>query len=402
MTQTLPKGWKEKSLGDICLSVLDGDWIESKDQSSTGIRLIQTGNVGLGQFLNKEKKSRFISEKTFNRLRCTEIFPGDCLVSRLPDPIGRSCLLPALPARMITAVDCSILRFDKKQILPQYFIYHTLRSEYYRTVLKESTGATRKRISRKKLMTLPIPVPPLSEQKRIVEKLDKIFANIDKAKEQTTQNLKNVQEVFEARMDSILKPHSDWHNVKMSEVCDVRDGTHDSPKYIKSGFPLVTSKNLKNGTLVFDNIKYICQEDYDHINERSKVDIGDVLFAMIGTIGNPVVVTEEPRYAIKNMALFKHSKEILPSFLKYILESRVVLDKMQKEANGTTQKFVSLGYLRNFIISLPSIKQQSDIIKELDSLRTKTQELEKIYTKKLADLDELKQSVLQQAFSGKL
>ena len=194
MTQTLPKGWKEKSLGDICLSVLDGDWIESKDQSSTGIRLIQTGNVGLGQFLNKEKKSRFISEKTFNRLRCTEIFPGDCLVSRLPDPIGRSCLLPALPARMITAVDCSILRFDKKQILPQYFIYHTLRSEYYRTVLKESTGATRKRISRKKLMTLPIPVPPLSEQKRIVEKLDKIFANIDKAKEQTTQNLKNVQE----------------------------------------------------------------------------------------------------------------------------------------------------------------------------------------------------------------
>ena len=328
---------------------------------------------------------------------------GDVLIpaTTTADEMGIAIARAINKKGVVLGSDINILRTENKYLLSTYLSY-IFNYGIKRELASYAKGTNILHLSNKDIKKLSIPVPSLPEQKRIVEKLDKIFGNIDKAKEKTTHNLKNVQEVFEARMDSILKPHSDWHNVKMSEVCDVRDGTHDSPKYIKSGFPLVTSKNLKNGTLVFDNIKYICQEDYDHINERSKVDIGDVLFAMIGTIGNPVVVTEEPRYAIKNMALFKHSKEILPSFLKYILESRVVLDKMQKEANGTTQKFVSLGYLRNFIISLPSIKQQSDIIKELDSLRTKTQELEKIYTKKLADLDELKQSVLQQAFSGKL
>src|SRR5690606_9492420 len=93
-----------------------------------------------------------------------------------------------------------------------------------------------------------------------------------------------------------------WDIKIMSEVYDVRDGTHDSPKYQDEGYPLITSKNLKDGIITFDKIKYISEEDYISINKRSKVDIGDVLFAMIGTIGNPTVITEEPNYAIKNVA----------------------------------------------------------------------------------------------------
>jgi type I restriction enzyme S subunit len=81
-------------LADVCKVFADGDWVESKDQSPGGIRLVQTGNVGEGVFKDRGEKARYISEGTFGRLRCTEIFEGDCLISRLPDPVGRSCLLP--------------------------------------------------------------------------------------------------------------------------------------------------------------------------------------------------------------------------------------------------------------------------------------------------------------------
>lgn len=108
-------------LSSLCSTFVDGDWIESKDQSELGVRLIQTGNVGNGFFKDKEDKSRYISEETFDNLHCTEIYPGDILVSRLPDPIGRACIIPQGIGRTITAVDCTIIRL-KDIILPDYFI----------------------------------------------------------------------------------------------------------------------------------------------------------------------------------------------------------------------------------------------------------------------------------------
>src|SRR5271169_710479 len=96
-----------------------------------------------------------------------------------------------------------------------------------------------------------------------------------------------------------------WQTRVLGEAYDVRDGTHDSPRYHETGHPLITSKNLKRGGLSFDDVKLISDQDYRKINERSAVHKGDVLFAMIGTIGNPTLVTVEPNFAIKNVALFK-------------------------------------------------------------------------------------------------
>lgn len=159
----MKKGWETKTLGEVCEVFADGDWVESKDQSSEGIRLIQTGNVGEGVFKDRAEKARYISEATFKRLRCTEIVEGDCLVSRLPDPVGRSCILPDTGERMITAVDCTILRFNPKQLLPTFFNFYSQSDDYLTTVAKECTGTTRNRISRGNLGLTPIPVPPLAE-----------------------------------------------------------------------------------------------------------------------------------------------------------------------------------------------------------------------------------------------
>lgn len=404
MTHTLPPGWEEKTLGEVC-SILNGLW-SGKKEPFCEARVLRNTNF------TKDCKLDFsdvaclkVEQRQFSS---RELKQGDLLLEKSgggpKQPVGRIVLFDKDEKGFSFSNFTSVLRVkDKKHMTPHFlhwFLYFCYLSGVTISMQKHTTGIRNLQMNEYK--NIVIPIPSLLEQKRIVEKLDKIFAAIDKAKSQTEKNLQNTKEIFQRQLDKVLFPRTSWKKLPLSGVCDVRDGTHDSPQYIKEGFPLVTSKNLKHGKLSFDNVKYISRIDYEHINERSKVDIGDVLFAMIGTIGNPVVVTQQPHYAIKNVALFKHSNEILPIFLKYFLSSNMVIEKMQKEANGTTQKFVSLGYLRKFPIFLPSISEQQEIISQLDSLNSKTQELEKIYTQKLADLEELKQAVLQQAFNGKL
>lgn len=123
---------------------------------------------------------------------------------------------------------------------------------------------------------------------------------------------------------------------------------------------------------------------------------------MIGTIGNPVVIEDEPNYAIKNVALFKVGNNQNSYFLKYFLDSKQTIEKMMRDAKGTTQKFVGLGYLRSFPILVPPLKEQQTIVRQLDALRVETQKLEAVYQKKIDDLEELKKSILQKAFAGEL
>ena len=154
-------------LSSLCSTFVDGDWIESKDQSELGIRLIQTGNVGNGFFKDKEDKSRYISEETFDNLHCTEIYPGDILVSRLPDPIGRACIIPQGLGRTITAVDCTIIRL-KDIILPDYFIAYTMTPSYVAQINEVTTGTTRRRVSRANLGNILIPCPSIAKQQQFV------------------------------------------------------------------------------------------------------------------------------------------------------------------------------------------------------------------------------------------
>ena len=159
-----------------------------------------------------------------------------------------------------------------------------------------------------------------------------------------------------------------WEWARLGVVVDVRDGTHDTPKYVQAGVPLVTSKNLVSGTIDFTNAKFISYEDSKAINIRSGVDDGDVLFAMIGTIGNPVLIRKDREFSIKNMALFKpidrglFCMEYLMMFL-----TKAQFD-MRKSASASVQSFVSLSFLRNYPIPLPPLAEQKRIVAKLEEL----------------------------------
>ena len=145
-------------LADLCTLFIDGDWIEAKDQSDSGYRLVQTGNIGICEYLDKEDHSRYVNDETFKRLNCTEIHSGDILFSRLPDPIGRCCIIPRGFPKAITAVDCTITRL-KDNCLPEYLMVYTTTTMYSEQIKKCITGTTRQRISRGNLAKITVPLP---------------------------------------------------------------------------------------------------------------------------------------------------------------------------------------------------------------------------------------------------
>ena len=167
--------WEKRKLESLCDLFTDGDWIEAKDQSNLGVRLVQTGNVGITQYLDKENNKKWISEEKFEKLHCKEIFQGDILVSRLPEPAGRACIMPDLGTRMITAVDCTIIR-TSKDCNSKYLVQYLSTPSYFKIVNSFLGGGTRQRISRGNLSTINIPIPVcLAEQ----EKIGRYFANLD-------------------------------------------------------------------------------------------------------------------------------------------------------------------------------------------------------------------------------
>ena len=232
------------------------------------------------------------------------------------------------------------------------------------------------------------------EQKLIVSKLDAIFFEINEAINNNSCTISSTDLIFSKKLSQLFdKLIKDYQLQKMGEYYDVRDGTHDSPKYVTNGYPLVTSKNLKNGRLDLTNVKYIREYDYKNICKRSVVNVGDVLMAMIGTIGNPVVIYEQPRYAIKNVALFKlnhdhHSSEFLKFYLYYLS------NKMLDESKGSTQKFVSLGYLRNLQIPTLTLSKQKEYANKLLEIEKNINHIKQNILKKKLEFQNLKTAIL--------
>lgn len=185
-----------------------------------------------------------------------------------------------------------------------------------------------------------------------------------------------------------------WEQRKLNNVADVRDGTHDSPRYRTEGHPFITSKNIKDGFINYADIQYISDEDFNEINKRSKVEVNDILMGMIGTIGNMALVREKPDYAIKNVALIKDTKKVHYLYLYHFLHSNNVVMQLFSGIDGGTQKFVSLNNIRNLNILFPNLKEQV----KLGSFFEKIDYDIALHQRKLEQQKKLKKYFLQNMF----
>ncbi len=179
----LPHGWAHATIGELVASegvFTDGDWVESKDQDPQGnVRLIQLADVGDGVYL--DKSCRFLTRAKAAELQCTFLEPGDVLIARMPDPLGRACLFPGDSKKSVTVVDVCIVRSGSLGANHRWLMCAVNSPEFRGRVAALQSGSTRKRISRGNLATIRLPVPPLGEQRRIVAEIEKQFTRLDAA-----------------------------------------------------------------------------------------------------------------------------------------------------------------------------------------------------------------------------
>lgn len=401
----LPNDWEWTDLLSLTTVFSDGDWIESKDQSDNGIRLIQTGNVGIGIFKDREEKARFISESTFNRLSCTEIFENDCLISRLPEPIGRSCLIPNMDLKLITSVDCTIVRFNKS-VLPKFFIYYSQSNFYFNLITSNATGATRLRISKKNLSKIPIPLPPLTEQQRIVKKLDKLFEKIDKAIALHQKN-RDEADVF---MGSVLNDVFGELEEKYGLI------TLDKFSTFQNGFAFKSNEFNTDGIgLRVIRIGNVLDLDKNpvFIDERNEfkrflLKENDIVISMTGTRKKRDylfvrVVDSNDSYLNQRVGKISNNEKSNHRYLYYYLNSNSFRDVIFEFETGTVnQGNISSKDIMNSNIPNTPLKIQQKVVTYLDNLSEKIETVKSIQKEKMDRLKALKASILDKAFKGEL
>ncbi|MBR3577969.1 MAG: restriction endonuclease subunit S [Bacteroidales bacterium] len=222
----------------------------------------------------------------------------------------------------------------------------------------------------KLLKELDIPVPPIETQSRIVSELDLLQSIIDKQQAQLKELDTLAQAVFYDMFGDPVENEKGWETTELNEVCDVRDGTHDSPSYYEEGYPLITSKNVIDGKISFDEVNYICMEDFDNISKRSKVDDGDIIMPMIGTIGKPVIVKKDREFAIKNVALIKFipDSKVINVYIQAIMSSKAFDTYMRSKNRGGNQKFIALGDIRKLNVQVPPLSLQQSFTEKIESI----------------------------------
>ena len=262
----------------------------------------------------------------------------------------------------------AIMAFIPKENIPidKNFLYYSLKSiKWNEGINKAVKGLTLNKalISQKEIF-----LPNLAIQQEIASNLDSIADFLDLRRKQLNY-LKELNKSLFTKIFGDIEKKFEYH--KLSNICDVRDGTHDSPEYITTDkrFPLITSKNLKGDKIDFSEVNFISEADFNKINVRSKVDIGDILMPMIGTIGNPIIVKIDKKFSIKNLALIKFkNSQIINTFLKFLLLSDYFNLIISQKNKGGTQKFLSLSDIRNFLIPVPPIELQNKFAERIEKI----------------------------------
>lgn len=396
--------YKVLKLEDIAVNsknaIVDGPFgsaLKVKDYVDDGIPVLQGKNISNFQFNFSD--IRYITPQKAQELIRSKVEVGDILFVKIGS-IGYSAEVTDLNGYPFAIIPANLAKvsIDYSKVDKNYLLFW-LRSDTVVNYLKKNASKTAQpALSLGKIKQIPVVMPSLETQKKISAVLLKAQELIDKRKAQIEALDQLTQSVF-LEMFGDPVTNKTWERRLLKDIADVRDGTHDSPKYVPSGYPLVTSKNIKNGKIDLSNVNYISEEDFININKRSKVDIGDIIMPMIGTIGNPIIVDEQPNFAIKNVALIKFNNPcVINIYIKYLLDSHYLDYILNKNKRGGTQKFLSLTDIRNMEIPLPPRDLQdkfSEIVKKVDSQKA-------ILHKSLTELENNFNSLMQRAFKGEL
>lgn len=388
-------------------SFTDGDWIEAPFIEQDGIRYLTTGNIGDGEF--KRQGDGYISEETFNLLKCKFVYPGDLIISRLNQPFGRSCILPDDEDRYIVAVDNVILRTKENK---QFICYITQCEGFHQVVGEDSRGTAMQRISRTNLGKIKIPIPPLPEQSRIAAFLDERCGKIDEAiarhkaliekldeyrkaviTKAVTKGVRGKREMKESGVDWIGQMPKEWSIIKGRYVYSVLSGFPlDSEKFsMTDGFPMIRIRDITSGV-----IETYYNGDFP---VQYVVTKGELL---IGMDGDFRVRQWDNINAVLNQRCCKitEHKYVIRRFLFYVLP--LYLKRINDVIFGTTVKHLSVPDMKVAPIPIPSLEEQAEIVAYLDKKCAAINSAKDRHQQLITKLEEYKKSLIYNAVTGKI
>lgn len=375
--------------------VTDGNWIESKDQSDCGIRLIQTGNIGIGEYLDKSAKAKFISEETFFRLKCTEVLPGDILISRLPDPIGRACIVPRQSTRAITAVDCTIVRLNNEILDSRFFVNYTQSTKYFKQLQQFLTGTTHTRISRKNLEKIEIPTPALDEQRKIAAVLDKAAGLISLRKQQLAKLDELAKALFLEMFGDPAANPLHWKQAALNDIAvgKLTYGSGASSCAYDGAVRYIRITDIDdNGNLNSDVVSPSVIEEKYLLNE------GDILFARSGaTVGKTYRYRKAEGkclYAGYLIRLIPDQRRVLPDYVFYYTKTSYYENFVASNMKVVAQANINAKQYGNLLICVPPLSIQQEFVSIVQQINR--QKL--IVQQGLDELKVLKKSLTQEYF----
>jgi type I restriction enzyme S subunit len=396
------EGWQTKKLGDL-VEVQNGYAFSSKDYSEAGHFLMRIGNVQNGHISTTDPK--FIKLPADGSLHRFALSEGDILVS-LTGNVGRVGLIQQehLPAALNQRVARISIRKDSP--VTQEFLLLFLFSDLFREeLICAGHGTAQQNVSTKDLIEIKIPVPPLPEQQRIVALLDEAFAGLATAKANAERNLQNARAIFESHLQSVFSQRGEgWKEKRLEEVCGLQNGfAFKSSTFKHYGVPILRISNIQDGRIDAANrIVFFDPTDYRENLDRYRIVEGDLLIAMSGaTTGKLGFNTESKVYYLnQRVGKFEPTEKLNKRFLYHFLSTKV--EENLRISAGTAQPNLSTEQIKGFVLPLPSVDEQERIVDAFETLSEKTQHLSRLYERKLAALEELKKTLLHQAFNGEL
>ncbi|WP_343290200.1 restriction endonuclease subunit S [Turicibacter bilis] len=351
-----------------------GSALKRNEMKEQGIPVYEQQNA----IYNSRDFRYFIDNEKFKSLSRFQVATNDLIVS-CSGTVGKVSIIREEDCKGIISQALLILRPNTNKIIPKYLYYFFLSSKGYNSIISRSSGSVQVNIAKRDIIeNIELEVPSLEIQQKVVDILssldDKIELNnqMNETLEEMAQALfkrwfvdfefpneegkpykSSGGEMVESELGMIPKG---WNIKLASEVVDVKDGTHASPKVVNEGYPLITSKHINGDRLRIEEANLISETDYVEVNKRSKVDTGDILISMIGTVGLLYYVQDlDVNFAIKNLGLFKTSKTVeMQEYIYLYLKQTSMKNYIECRLAGTTQKYISLTELRKIPVLLPT------------------------------------------------
>ena len=415
----VPAHWQVRPLRDLARdepnAFTDGDWIEAPYITDEGVRLIQTGNIGVGAY--KEQGFRYISSETFEQFGCSEVCPGDVLICRLADPVGRACQAPVLESRMITSVDVCILK-TRQDISPEFLVYRLSAADYLGFMKSQCRGGTRDRVSRSFLGSVRISLPPYPDQTWIAEFLDRETAKIDTLIGEQLRLIGLLKEkrqavisraVTKGLVGAPMKPSgvewlgdvpTHWEVLRLANVFRevAEPGSEDLPILSVSIHHGVSDRELEEEEL---DRKVTRSEDR---SKYKRVAPGDLVYNMMrawqgafGTVSiegmvSPAYVVARPRANVDT------------AFIEHLLRTPQAIKQIRRHSQGVTDFRLRLYWdeFKNVRVALPPHAETVEIVRSIARMTEQFDAVSREAESSIALLQERRTALISAAVTGKI